>query len=66
MFQKKTKRVLSLATAFALICTGISLPDSNVAKAAKKATQNKENIIKGRKEKENFNFRKSKESKVHV
>lgn len=59
MFQKKTKRVLSLATAFALICTGISLPDSNVAKAGKKGkTQNKENIIKGRKEKENFNFRK--------
>ena len=41
MFQKKTKRVLSLATAFALICTGISLPDSNVAKAAKKAKQRK-------------------------
>ena len=37
MFQKKTKRVLSLATALALVCTGISLPDSNVAKAAKKA-----------------------------
>lgn len=37
MLQKKTKRVLSLATALALVCTGISLPDSNVAKAAKKA-----------------------------
>ena len=67
MLQKKTKRVLSLATALALVCTGISLPDSNVAKAAKKGkTQNKENIIKSRKEKENCNFRKSKESKVHV
>ena len=67
MLQKKTKRVLSLATALALVCTGISFPDSNVAKAAKKAkTQNKENIIKSRKEKENCNFRKSKESKVHV
>ncbi|MDY4875360.1 MAG: hypothetical protein SO389_01845 [Eubacterium sp.] len=59
MLQKKTKRVLSLATALALVCTGISFPDSNVAKA-------KENIIKSRKEKENCNFRKSKESKVHV
>ena len=37
MLQKKTKRVLSLATALALVCTGISFPDSNVAKAAKKA-----------------------------
>ena len=37
MLQKKTKRVLSLATALALVCTGISLPDSNVEKAEKKA-----------------------------
>ncbi len=37
MLQKKTKRVLSLATALAVVCTGISFPDSNVAKAAKKA-----------------------------
>ena len=36
MLQKKTKRVLSLATALALVCTGISFPDSNVAKAAKR------------------------------
>ena len=31
MLQKKTKRVLSLATALALVCTGISFPDNNVS-----------------------------------
>ena len=46
------------------VTTGMS--DGIKIEIKKGKTQNKENIIKSRKEKENCNFRKSKESKVHV
>lgn len=77
MFQKKTKRVLSLATAFALICTGISLPDSNVAKAAKKAKlktkkislkvgKKKKIAISGKVKKAKYTFKSSKKAVASV
>jgi len=50
--EKNQKEFFRLQQLLALVCTGISLPDSNVAKAAKRQTQNKENIIKvGKKKK---------------
>ena len=77
MFQKKTKRVLSLATALALVCTGISLPDSNVAKAAKKAKLKTKKIslkvgkkkkisISGKVKKAKYTFKSSKKAVASV
>ena len=77
MFQKKTKRVLSLATALALVCTGISLPDSNVAKAAKKAKlktkkislkvgKKKKIAISGKVKKAKYTFKSSKKAVASV
>lgn len=77
MLQKKTKRVLSLATALALVCTGISLPDSNVAKAAKKAKlktkkislkvgKKKKIAISGKVKKAKYTFKSSKKAVASV
>ena len=77
MLQKKTKRVLSLATALALVCTGISFPDSNVAKAAKKAKlktkkislkvgKKKKIAISGKVKKAKYTFKSSKKAVASV
>lgn len=77
MLQKKTKRVLSLATAFALICTGSVIPTSNVAKAAKKAKlktkkislkvgKKKKIAISGKVKKAKYTFTSSKKAVASV
>lgn len=77
MLPKSTKRLLSFATAFALICTGSVIPTSNVAKAAKKAKlktkkitvnvgKTKKIAISGKSKKAKYTFKSNKKSVASV